>query len=95
MFRHLRALLVSGLLIGFSINMLRYLWYYNIFDIWLIEFFSINFHIVFKVLVTLGIYSLHMIDGYFETIWEKLDDYEFYIKSSGEVVILKPIQNCS
>lgn len=46
-----------------------------------------NIQIVVKVLVTLAIYSLHMIDGYRTRIWEKLDDYEFYIKSFGDVVI--------
>jgi len=91
LFRHLRALLVSGLLIVFSINMLRYLWYYNFLNYWKLEFSSICFQIVVKVLVTLGVYLLHMIDGYHTTIWEKLDDYEFYIKSFGDVVILKTL----
>jgi len=72
----------------FSINVLRYLWYYNFLNNWKLEISCINLQFIVRVLVTLGVYSLYMIDGYHKTIWEKLDDYEFYIKSSGEVVIL-------
>ncbi|XP_060857979.1 protein TRC8 homolog isoform X1 [Metopolophium dirhodum] len=83
--RHLRGLLVSGFLIMFSINVLRYLWYYNFLNNWKLEISCINLQFIVRMLVTLGVYSLYMIDGYHKTIWEKLDDYEFYIKSSGDV----------
>ncbi|XP_026819954.1 protein TRC8 homolog [Rhopalosiphum maidis] len=84
--RHLRPLLVCGFLLVLSYNILIYLWSYNLLNNWLLAFSSLNIQIIIKVLVTLAIYSLNIINEYYRLFDEKLDDYVFYIKSFGSVV---------
>ncbi|VVC36295.1 Zinc finger, RING-type,Zinc finger, RING/FYVE/PHD-type,TRC8 N-terminal domain [Cinara cedri] len=84
--RHLRALLVCGFLIVFPILMLTYLWSHHSISTWLLAVSSFNIEIIIKVLVSLAVYSLFLIDAYRTTFWEKLDDYVYYIKSFGNTV---------
>ncbi|KAL4149454.1 hypothetical protein QTP88_003404 [Uroleucon formosanum] len=84
--RHLRALLVCGFLIVFPITMLTYLWSHHSVSTWLLAVSSFNIEIIIKVLVSLAVYSLFLIDAYRTTFWEKLDDYVYYIKSFGNTV---------
>lgn len=87
-YRHLRALLVCGFLIMFPITMLTYLWSHHSISTWLLAVSSFNVEIIIKVLVSLSVYSLFLIDAYRTTFWERLDDYVYYIKSFGNTVIL-------
>ncbi|CAH1715155.1 unnamed protein product [Aphis gossypii] len=84
--RHIRALLVCGFLIVFPITMLAYLWSHHSLSTWLLAVSSFNIEIIIKVLVSLAVYSLFLIDAYRTTFWEKLDDYVYYIKSFGNTV---------
>lgn len=84
--RHIRALLVCGFLIVFPITMLTYLWSHHSVSTWLLAVSSFNIEIIIKVLVSLAVYSLFLIDAYRTTFWEKLDDYVYYIKSFGNTV---------
>ncbi|XP_001943793.2 protein TRC8 homolog [Acyrthosiphon pisum] len=84
--RHIRALLVCGFLIVFPISMLTYLWSHHSVSTWLLAVSSFNIEIIIKVLVSLAVYSLFLIDAYRTTFWERLDDYVYYIKSFGNTV---------
>ncbi|XP_050533686.1 protein TRC8 homolog isoform X1 [Daktulosphaira vitifoliae] len=84
--RHIRALLVCGFLIIFPIAMLTYLWSNHSISTWLLAVSSFNIEIIIKVLVSLAVYSLFLIDAYRTTFWEQLDDYVYYIKSFGNTV---------
>ncbi|CAI6368547.1 unnamed protein product [Macrosiphum euphorbiae] len=84
--RHIRALLVCGFLIVFPITMLTYFWSHHSVSTWLLAVSSFNIEIIIKVLVSLAVYSLFLIDAYRTTFWEKLDDYVYYIKSFGNTV---------
>jgi len=69
------------------ITMLRYLWSYNSFNHWLIAISVLNINTVVKILVTLAVYTLFLIDAYRTTFWEKLDDYVYYTKLFGHNVV--------
>jgi len=69
--------------------MLVYLWSHHSLSTWLLAVSSFNIEIIIKVLVSLAVYSLFLIDAYRTTFWEKLDDYVYYIKSFGNTVISK------
>ncbi|XP_050435760.1 protein TRC8 homolog [Adelges cooleyi] len=84
--RHLRALLVCAFLIIFPITMLTYLWSHHSISTWLLAVSSFNIEIIIKVLVSLSVYSLFLIDAYRTTFWERLDDYVYYIKAFGNTV---------
>jgi len=88
-FRHLKPLLICGFLLILSIKILIYLWSYHLVCNWLLAFSSLNIQVIIKVLVTLAIYSLNIINDHHMTFEDKLDDYVFYIKSFGYVVILE------
>lgn len=47
---------------------------------------SYFFQVIVKVIVSLMIYSLFLLDAYRSTFWEKLDDYVYYIQAFGHVV---------
>lgn len=85
----MRALLVCGFLIVFPIIMLTYLWSHHSVCTWLLAVSSFNIEIIIKVLVSLSVYSLFLIDAYRTTFWERLDDYVYYIKAFGNTVIIQ------
>ncbi|XP_026820006.1 protein TRC8 homolog [Rhopalosiphum maidis] len=84
--RHLRALLVCGFLIVLSVTILIYLWSNHSVSPWLLSVSSLNIVTIIKVLVSLAVYSLLLIDTYCSKAWEKLDDYVYYINSFGNIV---------
>lgn len=67
--------------------MLTYLWSHHSISTWLLAVSSFNIEIIIKVLVSLAVYSLFLIDAYRTTFWERLDDYVYYIKAFGNTVI--------
>ncbi|XP_025207570.1 protein TRC8 homolog [Melanaphis sacchari] len=84
--RHARALLVCGFLIVFAVTILIYLWSNYLVGPWLLSVIALNIATIIKVLVSLAVYSLLLIDTYYSIIWDKLDDYVFYINSFGNIV---------
>ena len=84
--RHLRALFMCFGLIAFPCWFLYYLWSQHSISTWLLAVTAFNIEIVIKVLITLLVYTLFMIDAYREVFWEKLDDYVYYIKSTGNTI---------
>ncbi|KAG7254139.1 hypothetical protein CRUP_037623 [Coryphaenoides rupestris] len=41
---------------------------------------------VLLVVVSLTVYVLFMLDGFYNVLWEKLDDYVYYVRSTGSVM---------
>jgi len=54
---------------------------------WLLAVSALNIMSIMKLLVTLAVYSLLLIDSNRSTHWENIDDYVFYINSFGAIVI--------
>lgn len=72
-----------------SVIILIYLWSNHSVSPWLLSVSSLNIVTIIKVLVSLAVYSLLLIDTYCSKAWDKLDDYVNYINSFGNIVILE------
>lgn len=84
--RHVRALLVCLFLILYPVSLLVYLWSHHALSTWLLAVSAFSVEVIVKVIVSLLIYSLFLIDAYRSTFWEKLDDYVYYIRAFGNTV---------
>lgn len=84
--RHLRALGVCAFLILFPTSLLVYLWSQHSISTWLLAVSAFSIEVIVKVVVSLMIYSLFLIDAYRSTFWEQLDDYVYYIKAFGNTI---------
>ncbi|XP_035441774.1 protein TRC8 homolog [Spodoptera frugiperda] len=84
--RHIRALGVCAFLIMFPISLLVYLWSQHTISTWLLAVSAFSIEVIVKVIVSLMIYSLFLIDAYRSTFWEQLDDYVYYIRAFGNTI---------
>ncbi|KAM3957997.1 TRC8 ring finger protein [Aphomia sociella] len=84
--RHVRALGVCAFLIIFPISLLVYLWSQHNISTWLLAVSAFSIEVIVKVIVSLMIYSLFLIDAYRSTFWEQLDDYVYYIRAFGNTI---------
>lgn len=84
--RHVRALGVCAFLIIFPITLLVYLWSQHSISTWLLAVSAFSIEVIVKVIVSLMIYSLFLIDAYRSTFWEQLDDYVYYIRAFGNTI---------
>ena len=84
--KHVRALIMCFVLITFPCTFLYYLWSQHSVSTWLLAVTAFSVEVVIKVTISLLIYALFMIDAYLDTFWEKLDDYVYYIKSTGNSI---------
>ncbi|OAD56526.1 Protein TRC8 like protein [Eufriesea mexicana] len=84
--RHLRALGVCIFLILFPVSLLVFLWSHYSVSTWLLAVSVFSIEVIVKVLVSLAIYSLFLIDAYRSVFWEKLDDCVYIIRSFGNTV---------
>ncbi|XP_075235024.1 TRC8 ring finger protein [Lycorma delicatula] len=84
--RHIRALGVCLFLIVYPASLLTYLWTHHSISTWLLAVSAFSVEVIVKVIVSLLIYSLFLIDAYRSTFWEKLDDYVYYIRAFGNTV---------
>lgn len=87
-FRHARALIVSGFLIIYPTWLLIYLWRSDSISTWLFAVSAFSLEVIVKMVVSLVIYFLFLLDFYRETFWEELDDYVYYIRSFGNTVTI-------
>jgi len=69
--------------------MLTYLLSYHPVIEWVLAVSFFNIEIIIKILVSLAVYSLFLIDAYFTTFWKKLDDFMYCIKLFGPTVIIE------
>lgn len=84
--RHVRALSVCGFLVVFPYFVLTYLWQTHSISTWLLAISAFSIEVIIKVLTSLMVYALFMIDARRDTFWEKLDDYVYYIRSTGNTI---------
>ena len=84
--RHLRLLSLCFLLIAFPTMLIYWLWQYNSLSTWLLAVTAFSIEIIIKVIVTLVQYILFVIDSIRMQFWEQLDDYIYYIKSTGSTI---------
>ncbi|XP_072759780.1 protein TRC8 homolog [Anoplolepis gracilipes] len=84
--RHLRALAVCAFLIFFPVSLLVFLWSHFTVSTWLLAVSVFSIEVIVKVLVSLAIYSLFLIDAYRSTFWEQFDDCVYIIRSFGNTV---------
>ncbi|XP_071626441.1 protein TRC8 homolog [Temnothorax longispinosus] len=84
--RHLRALAVCAFLIFFPLSLLVFLWSHFTVSTWLLAVSVFSIEVIVKVLVSLAIYSLFLIDAYRSAFWEQFDDYVYIIKAFGNTV---------
>ncbi|CAI6352635.1 unnamed protein product [Macrosiphum euphorbiae] len=84
--RHSRALLVCGYLIVEAVISLYFVFSYNSISHWLLAVSVLNILCLVKVLESLTVYSLLLIDSNSSTYFENTDDYVYYIKSFGNIL---------
>ncbi|KAF6216334.1 hypothetical protein GE061_000675 [Apolygus lucorum] len=84
--RHLRALIVCTFLIVYPVGLMAYLWSHHPMSTFLLAVSAFSVEVIIKVIVSLLIYALFLIDAYRSTFWEKLDDYVYYIRAFGNTV---------
>ncbi|XP_033755988.1 protein TRC8 homolog [Pecten maximus] len=84
--RHIRALTMCTFLITFPSCLLAYLWSIHKINTWLMAVTAFSLEVIIKVVVSLMVYFLFMLDAYRDKFWESLDDYVYYIQSTGNTI---------
>lgn len=84
--KHLRALGMCLFLIAFPTVLVYYLWNHHSASPWLLAVTAFSIEVIMKVLVSLTVYTLFIIDAYRDTFWEGLDDYVYYVQSTGNTI---------
>lgn len=84
--RHARALALSALLVAFPCGLMAYLWRHHTASTWLLAVTVFSAELTVKVVVSLLIYGLFLVDARRETLWEPLDDYVYYVRATGSVL---------
>ncbi|XP_052439360.1 E3 ubiquitin-protein ligase RNF139-like [Carassius gibelio] len=83
--RHVPVLLVSLVLFTLPVLLSYVLWHHYMLNTWLFAVTAFCVELCLKVLVSLTVYALFMIDGFYNVLWEKLDDYVYYVRSTGNI----------
>ncbi|XP_022663725.1 protein TRC8 homolog isoform X2 [Varroa jacobsoni] len=81
--RHVRALLVSAFLIVFPIFFMYVAWTRHPLSTWLLALSCFSTEVVFKVIVSLIVYVLFLIDARLDSSWELFDDYVYTVRAFG------------
>ncbi|KAJ8394626.1 hypothetical protein AAFF_G00044290 [Aldrovandia affinis] len=84
--RHLPVLLVSLCLFLLPMTLTCALWRHYPLSTWLFAVTAFCMELCVKVVFSLAVYALFMVDGYYGVLWERLDDYVYYARSSGYVL---------
>ncbi|KAM9419492.1 E3 ubiquitin-protein ligase RNF139-like isoform 1-T1 [Salvelinus alpinus] len=84
--RHFPVLLVSLCLFVLPIVLSYTLWHRYALNTWLFAVTAFCVELCLKVVVSLTVYALFMVDGYYNVLWEKLDDYVYCVRSTGSVI---------
>ncbi|XP_010864035.2 E3 ubiquitin-protein ligase RNF139 [Esox lucius] len=84
--RHCPVLLVSAGLFVLPVVLSYSLWHLYDLNTWLFAVTAFCVELCLKVVVSLTVYALFMVDGYYNVLWEKLDDYVYYVRSTGNVI---------
>ncbi|CAB1351080.1 unnamed protein product [Coregonus sp. 'balchen'] len=84
--RHFPVLLVSLCLFVLPVVLSYALWHHYALNTWLFAVTAFCVELCLKVVVSLTVYGLFMVDGYYNVLWEKLDDYVYIVRSMGSVI---------
>uniref|UniRef100_A0A8C9XX99 E3 ubiquitin-protein ligase RNF139 n=1 Tax=Sander lucioperca TaxID=283035 RepID=A0A8C9XX99_SANLU len=84
--RHFPVLLVSLALFVLPVALSYALWHSYALNTWLFAVTAFCVELCLKVVVSLTVYGLFMADGLSNVLWEKLDDYVYYVRSTGNVI---------
>ncbi|XP_077447135.1 E3 ubiquitin-protein ligase RNF139 [Stigmatopora argus] len=84
--RHFPVLLVSAALFALPVALSHALLQHYALNTWLFAVTAFCVELCLKVLVSLTVYALFMADGLSDALWEKLDDYVYYVRSAGNVM---------
>ncbi|XP_012643639.1 E3 ubiquitin-protein ligase RNF139 [Microcebus murinus] len=84
--RHFPVLFVSACLFILPVLLSYVLWHHYALNTWLFAVTAFCVELCLKVIVSLTVYTLFMIDGYYNVLWEKLDDYVYYVRSTGNII---------
>ncbi|XP_061676132.1 E3 ubiquitin-protein ligase RNF139 [Syngnathoides biaculeatus] len=84
--RHLPVLLVSAALFALPVALSLALWRHHALNTWLFAVTAFCVELCLKVSVSLTVYGLFVADGFSDALWEKLDDYVYYVRSAGNVI---------
>ncbi|NP_001167101.1 E3 ubiquitin-protein ligase RNF139 [Salmo salar] len=84
--RHFPVLLVSLCLFVLPVVLSYTLWHRYALNTWLFAVTAFCVELCLKVVVSLTVYGLFMVDGYYNVLWEKLDDYVYCVRSTGNVI---------
>ncbi|XP_020323860.1 E3 ubiquitin-protein ligase RNF139 [Oncorhynchus kisutch] len=84
--RHFPVLLVSLCLFVLPVVLSYALWHHYALNTWLFAVTAFCVELCLKVVVSLTVYGLFMVDGYYNVLWEKLDDYVYYVRSMGSII---------
>ncbi|KAK2830847.1 hypothetical protein Q5P01_018778 [Channa striata] len=84
--RHFPVLLVSVALFVLPVVLSYALWHHHVLNTWLFAVTAFCVELCLKVVVSLTVYGLFMVDGFSNVLWEKLDDYVYYVRSTGNII---------
>ncbi|XP_069566435.1 E3 ubiquitin-protein ligase RNF139 isoform X1 [Brachyistius frenatus] len=84
--RHVPVLLVSLALFVLPVALSYALWHHYALNTWLFAVTAFCVELCLKVVVSLTVYGLFMADGLSSVLWEKLDDYVYYVRSTGNII---------
>ncbi|KAL4630013.1 E3 ubiquitin-protein ligase RNF139 [Arapaima gigas] len=84
--RHFPVLLVSLCLFVLPVWLSIVLWNHYELTTWLFAVTAFCVELCLKVVVSLTVYGLFMVDSYYGVLWEKLDDYVYYVRSTGNII---------
>uniref|UniRef100_A0A3Q1JW95 E3 ubiquitin-protein ligase RNF139 n=1 Tax=Anabas testudineus TaxID=64144 RepID=A0A3Q1JW95_ANATE len=84
--RHFPVLLVSVALFVLPVVLSYALWHHYALNTWLFAVTAFCVELCLKVVVSLTVYGLFMADGFSNVLWEKLDDYVYYVRSTGNII---------
>nr|XP_057902730.1 E3 ubiquitin-protein ligase RNF139 [Doryrhamphus excisus] len=84
--RHFPVLLVSAALFVLPVVLSHALWHHYALNTWLFAVTAFCVELCLKVVVSLTVYGLFMADGFSNVLWEKLDDYVYYVRSTGNII---------
>ena len=83
---HWRPLALCSVLVTIPSIFLYYLWSHYSISTWLLAVTAFSIEVILKVLISLIVYSLFLIDAYRQRFWEQLDDYVYYIQAVGNTI---------
>ena len=78
--RHLRALFVSGGLTVAAITGMLVLWTTHSMSTWLLAVSGFSVEVISKVVISLALYGLFLLDAKLNEFWDKLDDHVYRVR---------------